>query len=126
MTPEQITAFTKYVTWMVNHFRGRVEYYEIWNEPNIDYSNYVSNPEDYGKLFKTSAAAIHGADPNAKAVFGGLAGADVDFAKRALDAWMRRCDRCFRVSQLSQLRPQPEPGSDGRTRRHQCLRKTLA
>jgi hypothetical protein len=71
---------------MVNHFRGRVEYYEIWNEPNIDYWNPVPNPEGYGKLFKASAAAIHGADPNAKAVFGGLAGADVDFAKRALDA----------------------------------------
>lgn len=86
VTPEQITAFTKYVTWMVSHFRGRVEYYEIWNEPNIDYWNPVSNPEDYGKLFKVSAAAIHRADPNAKAVFGGLAGADLDFAKRAMDA----------------------------------------
>lgn len=85
-TTEQITAFTKYVSWMVNHFRGRVEYYEIWNEPNIDYWNPVPNAEDYGKLFKASAAAIHAADPSAKAVFGGLAGADIDFAKRALDA----------------------------------------
>ena len=51
VTPQQITAFTKYVTWMVNHFRGRVEYYEIWNEPNIDYWNPVSNPEDYGKSY---------------------------------------------------------------------------
>jgi len=71
---------------MVSHFRGRVEYYEIWNEPNIDYWNPVPNAEDYGKLFKVSAAAIHRADPKAKAVFGGLAGADLDFAKRALDA----------------------------------------
>ncbi|MGI9071536.1 MAG: GH39 family glycosyl hydrolase [Bryobacteraceae bacterium] len=85
-TDEQIAAFTKYVEWMVNHFRGRVEYYEIWNEPNIDYWNPASNPEDYGRLFKASAKAIHDADPNAKAVFGGLAGANQDFAKRALDA----------------------------------------
>ncbi len=85
-TDEQIQAFTKYVAWMVNHFRGRVQYYEIWNEPNIDYWNPVPSPEEYGKLFKASAAAIHSSDPNAKAVFGGLAGADLDFAKRALDA----------------------------------------
>lgn len=85
-TEEQLQAFTKYVAWMVNHFRGRVQYYEIWNEPNIEYWNPVSNPEDYGKLFKASAPVIHKTDPNARTVFGGLAGADVDFAKRALDA----------------------------------------
>jgi Glycosyl hydrolases family 39 len=85
-TDEQIAAFTKYVAWMVNHFRGRVEYYEIWNEPNIDYWNPTANPEDYGRLFKASAKAIHDTDPNAKAVFGGLAGANRGFAKRALDA----------------------------------------
>ena len=85
-TDEQIAAFTKYVAWMVKHFRGRVEYYEIWNEPNIDYWNPIANPEDYGRLFKASAKVIHDSDPNAKTVFGGLAGASRDFAKRALDA----------------------------------------
>ncbi len=85
-TDEQIQAFTKYAAWMVNHFKGRVQYYEIWNEPNIDYWNPVSNPEDYGKLFKASAPVVHRTDPSAKIVFGGLAGAEEDFAKRALDA----------------------------------------
>jgi hypothetical protein len=85
-TDEQIQAFTKYVAWMVNHFRGRVEYYEIWNEPNIDYWNPTANPEDYGRLFKASAAAIRHVNPNAKTVFGGLAGGEKAFAKRALDA----------------------------------------
>lgn len=85
-TDEQIQAFTKYVAWMVNHFRGRVEYYEIWNEPNIDYWNPVSSPEDYGRLFQAAADAVHRTDPKAKVVFGGLAGAEVAYAKRALDA----------------------------------------
>ncbi len=85
-TGEQIRAFTNYVSWMVNHFRGRVEYYEIWNEPNIEYWNPIANPEDYGRLFKASAAAIHRTDPKAKTVFGGLAGAETEFARRALDA----------------------------------------
>ncbi len=85
-TPEQIEAFTKYVAWMVNHFRGRVQYYEIWNEPNIDYWNPHPDAEEYGRLFKASAKVIHATDSNAKTVFGGLAGAHQDFAKRALDA----------------------------------------
>jgi hypothetical protein len=85
-TDDQIQAFTKYVAWMVNHFRGRVQYYEIWNEPNIDYWNPHPSAEEYGKLFKASAPVVHATDPQAKVVFGGLAGADRDFAKRALDA----------------------------------------
>jgi polysaccharide biosynthesis protein PslG len=85
-TDEQVAAFTKYVAWMVNHFRGRVQYYEIWNEPNIDYWNPTPNAQDYGKLFKASAEVIHRTDPNAKAVFGGLSGANQTFAKKALDA----------------------------------------
>jgi Glycosyl hydrolases family 39 len=83
---EQIAAFTRYVEWMVNHFRGRVEYYEIWNEPNIEYWNPKPDARRYGTLFKAAAAAVHRADPNAKAVFGGLSGSEVEFAKQAMDA----------------------------------------
>ena len=85
-TAEQVQAFSKYARWMANHFRGRAQYYEIWNEPNIDYWNPAPSPEDYGHLFKTVAPAIRAADPSAKIVFGALAGADRKFAKRALDA----------------------------------------
>ena len=85
-TPEQIHAFSNYAEWMVNHFRGRVQYYEVWNEPNIDYWNPAPSPEEYGGLFRAVAPVIHAADANAKVVFGALSGADRDFAKRALDA----------------------------------------
>jgi hypothetical protein len=85
-TAEQIEAFTKYVRWTVSHFRGRVPYYEIWNEPNIDYWNPQPSPEEYGRLFKASIPVIREADPAAKIVFGALAGAHRDYAKRALDA----------------------------------------
>lgn len=44
-TPEQIQAFSNYAAWMANHFRGRVQYYKIWNEPNIDYWNPVPSPD---------------------------------------------------------------------------------
>ena len=71
---------------MAKHFQGRAQYYEIWNEPNIDYWNPAPSPEEYGRLFKAVVPAIRAADPTAKIIFGALAGADRNFAKRSLDA----------------------------------------
>src|SRR5215470_6964961 len=85
-TPKQIQAFSNYAAWMARHFRGRAQYYEIWNEPNIDYWNPTPSAEEYGRLFKAVVPAIREADPTAKIVFGALAGADQNFAKRSLDA----------------------------------------
>ena len=34
-TPEALAAWTRYVEFMVKHFRGRVKHFEIWNEWNI-------------------------------------------------------------------------------------------
>ena len=85
-TPEHIQAFANYAAWMAKHFQGRAQYYEIWNEPNIDYWNPAPSPEEYGRLFKAVVPAIRAADPTAKIIFGALAGADRKFAKRSLDA----------------------------------------
>jgi hypothetical protein len=85
-TADQILAFTNYVRWMVKHFRRRVRYYEIWNEPNDEFWNPKPNPEEYGRLFKAAIAAVHESDPEARIVFGGLGGTERTFTKRALDA----------------------------------------
>ncbi|MGD0362795.1 MAG: hypothetical protein ABSC93_18110 [Bryobacteraceae bacterium] len=85
-TPEQIAAFVKYVQFMVTHFRGRIRYYALWNEQDIDYWNPLPNPEDYGRLLKAFIPAVHAADPQAKVIYGGQAEPARDFARRALDA----------------------------------------
>jgi hypothetical protein len=85
-TPEQIAAFVKYVRFVVEHFRGRIHYYALWNEQDIDYWNPLPNPEDYGRLLKAVIPAVHGADPQAKVIYGGQADPTRDFARRALDA----------------------------------------
>ena len=85
-TPEQIAAFVKYVRFVVEHFRGRIHYYALWNEQDIDYWNPLPNPEDYGRLLKAVIPAVHGADPQAKVIYGGQADPTREFARRALDA----------------------------------------
>ena len=85
-TPEQIDAFTRYVKFMVNHFTGRIHYWALWNEQNIDYWNPEPNPEDYGRLLKAFVPAVHQTDPQAKVIYGGEAWPlDTGFARRALD-----------------------------------------
>ncbi len=84
-SPEEITAFIRYVKWMVTHFRGRIHYYALWNEQDIGYWNPRGNPEEYGRLLKAFAPAVHAADPTAKVVYGGQADPISDWAKRALD-----------------------------------------
>ncbi|HUE03198.1 MAG TPA: hypothetical protein VMR62_26755 [Bryobacteraceae bacterium] len=85
-TPAQIAAFVKYVQFVVGHFRGRIGYYALWNEQDIDYWNPLANPEDYGHLLKAFIPAVHGADPQAKVIYGGQADPTREFARRALDA----------------------------------------
>jgi hypothetical protein len=85
-TPEQTAAFVKYVQFVVGHFRGRIRYYALWNEQDIDYWNPLPNAEDYGRLLKAFIPAVHGADPQAKVIYGGQADPTRDFARRALDA----------------------------------------
>jgi hypothetical protein len=85
-TPDQIAAFIRYVTWTVNHFRGRIHYYALWNEQDIGYWNPWGNPEEYGRLLAAFAPAVHDADPGAKVIYGGQADPSSEWAKRALDA----------------------------------------
>jgi len=70
---------------MVNHFRGRIRYYALWNEQDIGYWNPWGNPEDYGRLLAAVAPVVHQADPQAKVIYGGLADPITDWAKRSLD-----------------------------------------
>ena len=84
-TPEQIEAFSKYVRWTVNHFRGRIHYYALWNEQDIGYWNPWGNPEEYGRLLKAFIPAVHETDPEAKVIYGGQADPTREFNKRALD-----------------------------------------
>lgn len=85
VTQPQINAFIDYVKWMVNHFRGRIKYYSLWNEEDGSYWNPKANPEQYGRLLKAFVPAVHQTDPNAKIVFGGLASVATNFPKIALE-----------------------------------------
>ena len=78
-TEEEIQRYLDYVKFIVGHFKGRIEYYEILNESNIGgwrppYADqqYVK-VDDYINLVKRTVHVIHQEDPKAKIVTGGIA-----------------------------------------------------
>lgn len=64
-------AWLKYVYKVVKHFEGRIEYYEIWNEPEGGWTwRPESNSEEYAKFCIDTAEIIKKADKNAKIITG--------------------------------------------------------
>ncbi len=81
----QKQAWQRYVTATVNHYRGRIGFYEVWNEPDGKWcwKHGVSGTE-YGELVNLTAAAIRPADPAAKVVGGVLCRYDLKWIRDVL------------------------------------------
>jgi hypothetical protein len=70
--PVKFGAFARTVA---AHFKGRVDRYSIWNEPNLSawLSPSKSAPKLYRNLYSSAYTAIKTVDPKAKVLFGELA-----------------------------------------------------
>ena len=60
---------------VANHFKGRVDRYSIWNEPNWKgwLAPLKSSPQIYASLYRAGYAAVKSVDPTARGLFGELA-----------------------------------------------------
>lgn len=67
-TQEEIEQYADYVRFVTSHFRGRVPYYEIWNEPG-DIA-----VRDYAALVRAVLPVIREQDPGAKVIIGAIPG----------------------------------------------------
>lgn len=70
-TEEALTAWRRYVSAAVSHFAGRIEYYEVWNEPEGG-STWRPEPNaaEYAAFCRATADAVKSADPAAKIITG--------------------------------------------------------
>ena len=74
-TPEALAAWTRYVEFMVTHFRDRVKHFEVWNEWNIScYWGAVPSVEHYLAVARAAIPVIREHAPEAKIMMGSWAG----------------------------------------------------
>jgi len=72
---DEIKKYLDYVEFIVSHFKGRIDYYEILNEPNLrpGTQQYVKDL-DYTKVAKEVITLINQIDSEAKVVVGAISG----------------------------------------------------
>ncbi len=93
-TEEEMQAWLRYVEATVNHFKDRIDLFEIWNEPDCAYSwkhcenevrNLMQNAYEYGVFTRETAKLIRKIAPEVKiCAFASVGVGDLAFINRAL------------------------------------------
>lgn len=82
MLPE-INAWLEFVRTVVGRYKGKISYFEIWNEPDLHFANFTY--DEYLKLLRLSYAAAKEANLEVKIFNGGLSSvAEVPFKGNCL------------------------------------------
>ena len=67
--------WARFVRDVVKRYAGRIDYWMIWNEPDIDagsaHSTWAGSEEEYYQLLKSAYRAAKAANPKAQIIFGG-------------------------------------------------------
>jgi hypothetical protein len=72
--PDNLKDWTDYLSALAQRYRGRIQAYEVWNEPNLDreWGDSSPNATAYTAMLKASYQAIKAADPQALIVSAGM------------------------------------------------------
>lgn len=98
--PDNLDDFGDFVEAVVTRYKGRIRYYQIWNEPNIypEWGEQPVDPEGYVALLKVAYTRAKAADPDCVILCAGLAQtlepggrnmSDLVFLQRMYDAGVR-------------------------------------
>lgn len=73
--PDDITDYGDYVEAVVSRYKGRIKYYQLWNEPNIypEWGEQGVNPEAFSLLMCEGYNRAKAADPDAVILSGTMA-----------------------------------------------------
>ena len=81
-TPATASQYQSFVSTVASHFKGRIAYYELGNEPDIpEFWAPEPNVVAYTQLLKVGYTAVKTADPGAKVISAGLALRNENFLK---------------------------------------------
>jgi hypothetical protein len=78
-----IAAYSRYVRFVVKHFKGRVDQFEVWNEWNIGSGGTADqrkarygSPQDYARVLRAAYLAVKAENADAQVIGGAFAGYD--------------------------------------------------
>ncbi|MGN0180460.1 MAG: sugar-binding protein [Monoglobaceae bacterium] len=84
---EAIQGFANYCAFMARELKGITNYFEIWNEYNIqEFNKTMEPPETYAKMIKAAYPAIKAENPDAVVIGIGTAEVQLEWMKRVFDA----------------------------------------
>jgi len=90
-TEEYFEAWLRFVRTMVRRFKGRIRYYEIWNEENANWNAYFKQSSktenainQYCRLARETIHTIREEYPEAKILLGSVAGFDREYMTACL------------------------------------------
>lgn len=100
--PDDVQDFVNYAAAVAQRYKGRIHYYQVWNEPNIypEWGEQAVNPEAYTGMLCRTYAALKAVDPDIVVVSGALAPTlslserdlnDFIFLQRMYDAGAGEC-----------------------------------
>ena len=100
--PGDMQDFVNYAAAVATRYKGRIRYYQVWNEPNIypEWGNQAVNPEAYTDLLCRTHDAFKAIDPSITIISATLAQtieltdanlSDFVFLQRMYDAGRERC-----------------------------------
>lgn len=82
--PNDIKDWQVFIRTLVTHYKDKVKYWEIWNEPDIQ-KFWKGTPEEYINLQKISYEIIKEVDPSIKVLSAGLDGNGEKYLDKLLD-----------------------------------------
>jgi hypothetical protein len=73
--PDDLQDYVNYAVSVATRYKGRIRYYQVWNEPNIypEWGNQPVSPEGYTELLCRTYRALKQVDPDIVVISGPLA-----------------------------------------------------
>ncbi len=88
--PTRLGRYAHVARWLAHRYAGRVQSYEVWNEPNHP-GQLHATVGHYTRLLCRAYSALHRGDPRTKVVFGGTSGNDWLYLRQAYRAGAKNC-----------------------------------
>lgn len=66
----RLDAWRDFITHLARHYRGRIRYWEVWNEPDIDF--FKGTADEYRQMLRAAYEAFKAVDPDMQVMTGGF------------------------------------------------------